>query len=85
VIDFELRGPVVNLERGEGAEVGKVTIMGLADGRQTRAALEFPDPDFQLVVQAHDRGRSVRCYGTLNRAGRSFVIHEAREPAIENE
>jgi hypothetical protein len=85
VKDFELRGPVVKLERGEGVSTGKVTIVGLVEERQARVGVELPDPYYQLAVQAHSQGKTVRCYGTLKREGRSYVVHNAGELTVEDE
>ena len=85
VMDFELRGPVVKLERGEGNSTGKVAVMGLVEGRQARVGVEFPDSDYQRAVQAHGQGRTVRCSGTLKREGRGYVVHDAGELTVEDD
>ena len=40
---FDLRSPVIRLERAEGVPVGKVTVMGLVDDRQVRVVMEPGD------------------------------------------
>src|SRR5439155_23512705 len=68
--DFELRGPVIKLERSEKAPTGKITVMGLLEERQVRVTMELPDVPYRLAIQAHDQGKTVRGYGTLVKDGR---------------
>lgn len=83
--DFELSGPVVKLERAEGAATGRVTIIGLVEDRQARVVLELADQPYHVAVQAHDSGQTVRSSGTLTREGRGFVLRNPSDPVIEEE
>ncbi|MDQ7785654.1 MAG: hypothetical protein RDU20_22425 [Desulfomonilaceae bacterium] len=83
--DFELSGPVVKLERAEGAPTGRVTVIGLVGDRQARVMLELADEPYHLAVQAHDSGRTIRASGTLTREGRGFFLRNAGDLVIEEE
>ncbi len=85
VQEFELRGPVVKLERPEGMAVGKVSIVGILDGRQIRVVMELADAPYHLAVQAHDQGKAISCVGTLVREGKAFFLRNATEVAIAEE
>jgi hypothetical protein len=77
--EFEAIGPVVRLERAEGAATGKVTIHCFIDGQPRKVALELSDPDYHLAVTAHDHGQTVRCGGVLVREGRSLRLNNPFE------
>ena len=81
--DFELRGPIVKLERGDGASTGKATIVGLLEERQGRVTVELDDTQYHVAVRAHGSGHSVRVTGTLAREGRGFVLRNASALAID--
>ncbi|MFH1116657.1 MAG: hypothetical protein V1792_22305 [Pseudomonadota bacterium] len=85
VPDFELCGPVVKLERGEGAPTGRATIIGLVEDRQARVMLELAEEPYHLAVQAHDSGRTIRTSGTLAKEGRGFILRNAGDPVIEED
>jgi hypothetical protein len=74
--DFDLRGAVVKLERAEGATTGRVTVIGLLDGRQARVTVELPDTQYTLAVQAHAQGQTIQTTGTLLKEGRGLVLKE---------
>lgn len=74
VPDFELSGPVVRLDRPEGAALGKVTVYAIVGDRHARVALELGDPEYQMVVAGHGEGRTISVYGTLQREGRGYVL-----------
>lgn len=63
--DFELRGPIVKLERGDGASTGKSTIVGLLDDRQRCVTVQLDDAQYQVAVHAHGNGHSVNGIGGL--------------------
>lgn len=81
--DVELSGPVIKLERSDGATTGRVTVMGLVDERQVRVLLELAEKPYHLALQAHDSGRTIRTSGTLIREGRGFVMKNFSDPVIE--
>lgn len=83
--DFELSGPVVKLERAEGAATGKVTVVGILDERPVRVLVEMGDPHYHAAVQAHDQGRTLRIFGTLLKEGRSYVLHDPNDIEIAGE
>ncbi len=83
--EFELRGPVVKLERSEGASTGKATVVGLLEDRQARVTLELDDGQYHIAVRAHDQGHSVRTTGTLVREGRGFLLKNASTLSIDAE
>ena len=74
--EFEIRGPVVKLERMEGADIGKATIRGLIDDQPRKVVVELRDADYHKAVTAHDGFRFVRCSGVLAREGRGFRLYE---------
>jgi hypothetical protein len=82
---FELRGPVVKLERAEESAVGKVTVMGLIEGRQLRVVVELESDEYSKAVIAHDRIQIVRMSGTLRREGRGLVLQEPGKLTIEED
>lgn len=83
--EFDLAGPVIKLERPEGAATGKVTVVGLLDDRQVRVALELGDPEYRAAIQAHQHGKTLRTFGTLIKEGRGYVLRNPSEIAIEDE
>ncbi|MEW6349129.1 MAG: hypothetical protein AB1646_08700 [Thermodesulfobacteriota bacterium] len=83
--DFELSGPVVKLERSEGAATGRVTVIGLVEERQARVVLELAEQPYHVALQAHDSGQTIRSSGTLTREGRGFVLRNPSDPVIEEE
>jgi hypothetical protein len=85
LLEFELQGPVVKLERPEGAPSGKVTIVGLLEDRQIRVALELEDKQYHVAVQAHDQGQTVRTTGVLTREGRGYTLSNPSDLAVETE
>lgn len=85
VVDFELEGAVVKLERAEGAPRGKVTILGQVEGKPRRVVVEMEDPNYHLAVLAHDQFKALRCFGLLVREGRLLTLQEPREIAVVEE
>lgn len=83
--DFELRGPVVKLERAEGAPTGKVTITGLVDDdiRPRKVVVELEDPIYHVAVQAHDHHQTVAVTGLLKRDGSTYQLKDPRGFLIE--
>lgn len=83
--DFELRGPVVKLERPEGVELGRVTVYGFVDEQPRKVVLELTGAAYHAAVQAHDERTIVSCLGTLMREGNIFRMTEPRAFSIEQE
>jgi len=72
--DFEVNGPVVRLNREEGAPTGKATVVGIVDERQARVSIDLGESDYHKAVQAHDLGKSLQLFGTLVKEGRGYVL-----------
>lgn len=85
VPEFELMGPVLRLERAEGAAAGTVTVIGIVDGRTTRVSTELGDPDYHNAVQAHDQGKAIRMFGTLQKEGRGYSLRQPSEISVVEE
>lgn len=85
LLDFDLAGPVVKLERADGAATGKVTVVGIVEDRQVRVAVEMGDPQYHAAVQAHDQGKTLRLFGTLLKEGRSYTLRNPTHIAVEDE
>jgi hypothetical protein len=83
--DFELTGPVVRLNREEGAPTGKVTVVGLVDERQARVSFDLSDTEYQQAVQAHGQGKSLQLLGTLVREGRGYLLRTPSNVVILEE
>jgi hypothetical protein len=83
--DYELRGPVIKLERPEGSDTGRVTVMGFVDDRPRKIAMVLNSPDYDKAVEAHRNQQSVFCYGELTREGRAFTLVAPRGFIIEPE
>jgi hypothetical protein len=83
--DFDLRGPVVKLERAEDAPTGKVTIIGLVDDRQARVTLELDQESYHCALNAHDEGKTLRVFGKLVKEGRGYHLKDARDLSIDDE
>ena len=83
--EFELSGPVVKLERREGAATGKVTIIGLVDDRQARVVVELDEPGYQTAIEVHRSGHTVQMSGTLTREGNGYVLKDPTQPEVQPE
>jgi len=83
--EFELIGPVVRLDRAEGASSGTVTVIAMVEDRHARVAIQLGDPQYHEAVTAHDQGKTLRISGTLIREGRGYVLRNPAEVAIEPE
>ncbi len=85
VRDFGIEGAVVRLDRPPGASAGRVTILGVVEGRPKRVSFELGDPEYHLAVQAHDQERALTCAGSLVREGRGYRLQNPRDVAVEDE
>lgn len=78
-----VRGLVVGLERLDGSETGKVTIMGSINGEHRKIEVELNDLEYSLAVQAHQERIPVICYGKLSKEGDSFILKNPQDFAVE--
>ncbi len=85
VIDFALEGAVVKLDRSPGNETGKVTIVGLVEGRPKRVTFELCDSEYHLAIQTHELERALTCTGLLVREGRGYRLQNPRDVMVEDE
>lgn len=76
--DFELAGPVVQLDRGEAERVGRVIILGLVDGRPRRVELELDEEDYPRAVEAHSTRGWLACEGELVPGPRVWRLRHPR-------
>jgi hypothetical protein len=83
--EFDLAGPVVKLERAEGAATGKITIVGILEDRQVHVAVELGDPHYHSAVHAHDQGKTLRLVGTLAKEGRGYVLRNPGDVLVHDE
>lgn len=83
--EFEVYGPVFQLEQTPGASTGKVKVICFIDGQPRKVAVELEASDYHRAVEAHDQGRPVRASGMLIREGRSFRLKDARDFVVDSE
>jgi len=76
--EFELQGIVVALERGPGAESGKVTVLAFVDGRPHAVKIELGARDYDLALRAHEMTKPISALGDLVKEGRSYFLRQAR-------
>jgi hypothetical protein len=72
--DVLVEGTVSRLIRGKDDEVGTIVIEGTADGEKRNVHVELPDDQYDLAIQAHHDRKLVRITGTLEKAGRPWVL-----------
>jgi hypothetical protein len=85
VLDFELEGAVVKLDREPGANIGKVTVLGIVDGKPKRVILELEESHYHKAVQAHAQERALSTVGCLVREGRGYRLQQPRDVFVEVE
>lgn len=85
LIDFELSGAVIKLDRPDGSPTGKVTVMGIVDSRPVRVLLELSDPDYSLAITAHSTHLPLHARGILHKDGRSFALKAPNNVEVEGE
>ncbi|MBF0614324.1 MAG: hypothetical protein G8237_11205 [Magnetococcales bacterium] len=76
--DCDLQGPVVKLERHEGQGKGRVTILGFVDEKPRKISMLLDEQDYQIAIDAHGKGQTISCSGTLRKAGRGFELQSCR-------
>jgi len=74
--EFEAIGPVIKLERPDGAPTGRVTIHCFIDDQPRKVTVELEDPDYKTAITAHKDEQIVQCFGVLIREGRSFRLKD---------
>ena len=72
--EYEVRGPVIKLERGGGDPVGRATIYAMVEGGLRKVTVELSDVDYHTAVAAHDNGLPVRLIGNVKKEGRSYKV-----------
>ena len=83
--DFDLQGPVVKLERQEGQEKGRVTILGFVDEKPRKISLLLEEQDYQVAIDAHKNEQTISCFGTLKKVGRGFELQSIRSLSADIE
>jgi hypothetical protein len=83
--EFDLSGPVVRLDRPDGAATGRVTVIGIVDDRQVRIGVDLSDPEYHNAVCAHDEGKTISISGTLVREGRGYILRNPADITVEQE
>ncbi|MBF0628149.1 MAG: hypothetical protein HQL91_07995 [Magnetococcales bacterium] len=76
--DCDLQGPVVKLERHEGQEKGRVTILGFVDEKPRKISMLLEEQDYQVAIDAHKKEQTISCSGTLKKVGRGFELQAIR-------
>ncbi|MEO5362948.1 MAG: hypothetical protein H7838_04920 [Magnetococcus sp. DMHC-8] len=74
VENFDLQGPVVKLERQEGQEKGRVTILGFVEAKPRKIAMCLEDHQYNIAIAAHRQQQTISCSGTLTKVGRGFEL-----------
>lgn len=73
---YELKGPVIKLERSEGDPFGWVTIHAPVEDATRKVTIMLADPDYQLAVRAHAEHRYVHVVGSVVREGRTYRLEK---------
>jgi hypothetical protein len=71
---YQVRGPVVKLERPDGQSSGHVTILALVEGATRKVVVTLSEADYNQATEAHQNYRSVKVAGDIVREGRSFRL-----------
>jgi len=82
---FDLAGPVVRLDRTDGAATGRVTVVGIVDDRQVRVTVDLGDPAYHDAVRAHDECKTLSLSGTLVREGRGYILRNPEGVTVAQE
>jgi hypothetical protein len=72
--DFSVMGSVVRLDRQEGAQSGKVTVIAMVDEKPRSVHFELPDTEYDTACEAHRSQRPVSCIGLLVKEGGSLTL-----------
>jgi hypothetical protein len=82
---FDLEGPVVKLERADGAPMGYVTVYALVENEAKRVRVELQEAEYTQAVNAHRDGNDIRCSGRLVREGRGYHLKNPADFAVRVE
>lgn len=74
--DYLVQGPVVKLERSDGAADGKVTIFAPVEDAPRKVVVTLSPAQYDIATQAHREFRPVRVVGKVRREGRSYQLYE---------
>ncbi|MBI5264803.1 MAG: hypothetical protein HY852_23655 [Bradyrhizobium sp.] len=72
--NYEIKGPVIKLQRDQTAPFGMVTVLAPVEGRTRKVTLVLPDRDYQTAVVAHHQHRYVRVVGTVAREAKTYRL-----------
>lgn len=72
--NYEIKGPVIKLQRDQTAPFGMVTVLATVEGRTRKVTLVLPDREYQIAVVAHHQHRYVRVVGTVAREARTYRL-----------
>jgi hypothetical protein len=82
--DFIVIGPVVRLDRPEGAPFGRAVVVSFLDDRPVRISIQLDADDYAVALAAHGERLPIYCAGTLIKDGRSFVLRDLRDFRVVN-
>lgn len=83
--DFELVGPVVQLDSAEASIGGEVLIYAEVDTGLRKVKAYLNGPDYRKALEAHKSGLDISCRGRLQKDGRYLTLRDAREFGIHEE
>ena len=72
--NYEIKGPVIKLQRDQTAPFGMVTVLAQVEGRTRKVTMALSDPDYQKAVMAHHEHRYVHVVGTVAREARTYRL-----------
>jgi hypothetical protein len=74
LLNYQLVGRVVRLERFPHEEEGTVGVLGFVGVNLAKVSVTLTKADYKLATIAHDSGESVVCVGELKREGKNYVL-----------
>ena len=72
---YSIKGPVIKLERPDGAQAGRVTILAKVEDSMRKLIVQLPEAQYVEATRAHQEYRSVKLVGDIVREGRSYKIN----------
>ncbi|MEY9632337.1 hypothetical protein ABIF66_000566 [Bradyrhizobium japonicum] len=72
--NYEIKGPVIRLQREETAAFGMVTVLATVEGKMRKVNIALSDADYQKAVLAHHQHRYIRVVGTVARDARTYRL-----------